>query len=106
MGLDAPIRAAGVESLALRLAYYGGAFALGWIMLSRPALVPWLTMGESAVNLTLLMASVLVPIWSMAQTMDMSAVEELPSRVLNLVLSGSALVYSFYAGQARAGRRG
>src|SRR6185503_5601579 len=65
LGLSAPIRAVGVERPSVRLGYYAATFALGWIMRARPLLAPWLAMGESAVNLTLLMMSVLVPIWSL-----------------------------------------
>ena len=102
LGLSAPIRAVGVESPVVRLGYYAGTFALGWVMRARPALAPWLAMGESAVNLTLLMASVLVPIWSLGETSDAAALADLPSRVLNLALSGGVLVYGFYRSQARA----
>jgi hypothetical protein len=105
LGLSVPMRAVGVESPSLRLGYYAATFALGWVMKARPLLAPWLAMGESAVNLTLLMASVLIPIWSLGETMDGAALADLPDRVLNLALSGSVLVYSFYRSQARAGAR-
>jgi hypothetical protein len=106
LGLSVPIRAVGVESPAARMGYYAATFALGWVMRARPRLAPWLAMGESAVNLTLLMAAVLVPIWSLGETMDFAVADELPSRVLNLSLSGSVLVYSFYRSQARTGLQG
>jgi hypothetical protein len=103
LGLSAPIRVVGVESPLVRLGYYAATFGLGWVMKARPLLEPWLAMGESAVNLTLLMASVLIPIWSLGETGDMTLVADLPDRVINLALSGSILVYSFYRSQARAG---
>jgi hypothetical protein len=103
LGLSAPIRAVGVESPSVRLGYYAASFALGLVMRARPALAPWLAMGESAVNLTLLMASVLLPIWSLGETGDAAGVADLPARVLNLALSGSVLVYAFYRSQAKAG---
>lgn len=102
VGLSTPIRAVGVESLSLRMGYYAAAFALGLAMSVRPALAPWLAMGESAINLTLLMASVLIPIWSLLETLDTSVVTVLPDRVVNLALSGSVLVYSFYRSQGHA----
>ena len=105
LGLRIPIRAAGVESVSLRLTYYAATFALGWVMTARPTLAPWLAMGESAANLTLLMAAVLVPIWSLPETLDVGTVADLPQRVVNLALSGSVLVYSFYRSQARATTR-
>jgi hypothetical protein len=99
----AQFRAAGVESPFVRLAYYAAVFVLGLVMKARPLLAPWLAMGESALNLTLLMASVLIPIWSLGETMDFAGVEDLPDRVLNLALSGSVLLYAFYRSQARSG---
>ena len=74
-------------------------------MAARPPLAPWLAMGESAANLTLLMASVLVPVWSFQETFDAAAITDLPERVVNLAVSGSVLVFSFYRNQARAGMR-
>ena len=105
-GLDVflriPIRAVGLESPAARIVYYVGSFLVGLVMFRRPSLAPLLAMGESAVNLTLLMAAVLVPIWSMAESPDGTPVADLPDRVLNLALSGSVLVWSFHRSQARA----
>jgi hypothetical protein len=101
-----PVRAVGLESTALRLGYYALVFALGFVMRARPPLAPVLALVESAGNLTLLMAAVLIPIWSLPETLDGGAAAELPARVLNLVLSGSVLVYAFYKSQAQLqGRR-
>ena len=104
-GFAMTIRAVGIESPGLRLAYYSGTFLVGWVMAARPPLAPWLAMGESAANLTLLMASVLVPVWSLQETLDAGAIADLPERVVNLAVSGSVLVFSFYRNQARAGMR-
>jgi hypothetical protein len=106
LGLSAPIRAVGVESPRLRLAYYAAVFALGWVMRARPGLAPWLAMGESALNLTLLILSVMLPIWSLAETGGGAAIADLPERVVNLALSGTVLLFSFYGNQARAGALG
>ena len=104
-GFATPIRAVGIESPGLRLAYYGGTFIVGLVMGARPRLAPWLAMGESAANLTLLMASVLVPVWSLQETLDVGQIGDLPERVVNLAVSGSVLVFSFYRNQARVGMR-
>ena len=104
-GFGTPIRAVGVESPGLRLAYYGGIFLVGWVMAASPPLAPWLAMGESAANLTLVMVSVLVPVWSLQETLDLGAIVDLPERVVNLAVSGSVLVFSFYRNQARVGMR-
>jgi len=74
-------------------------------MSARRALAPWLAMIESAGNLTLLMASVLIPVWSVAQTLDDAVVSDLPARVLNLTISGAVLVYAFHRSQSQAMRR-
>jgi hypothetical protein len=99
------LRAVGLESATHRGLYYGAALALGVVMRARPALAPWLAMGESAVNLTLLMAAVLVPIWSVGESLEAAGVTDLPARVVNLALSGGVLVYSFYQAQWRARSR-
>jgi hypothetical protein len=96
------LRAVGLESPVHRGLYYAGALALGVGMRARPALAPWLAMGESTMNLTLLMAAVLVPIWSLGESLDAAGVGDLPERVVNLTLSGSVLVFSFYQAQWRA----
>ena len=105
LGLHLPVRAVGIESPPLRLAYYAATFGIGFLMGARPAVAPWLAMGESAVNLTLLMAAVLIPIWTVTETMDPLAAADLPARVVNLALTGSMLVYSFYRAQHRLGSR-
>lgn len=102
LGMGLSVRSAGIDGVAPRLAYYAGAFLLGLVMAARPRAAPWLGMGESVLNLTLLMAAVLVPVWSLAETMDATVVADLPSRVANLALSGAVLVYSFHRHQARA----
>ena len=104
-GFAIPIRAVGIESPGIRLIYYGGTFLVGFVMAARPPLAPWLAMGESAANLTLLMASVLVPVWTLQETLDAEAIVDLPDRVVNLAVSGSVLIFSFYRNQARAGMR-
>ena len=102
LGAGLPVRAVGLESPTLRLGYYAVGFALGGVMRARPALAPGLAMLESAANLTLLMAAVLVPIWTLPETLDGAGVADLRMRVVNLALSGSVLVYSFYRAQAQA----
>ena len=102
LGLGFPVRAAGLERPLHRVAWYALGFAVGLVMHRRPRWTPWLGMGESAANLTLLMVAVLLPIWSLPGSLDTGAVAELPVRVANLALSGSILVFSFYRSQAEA----
>jgi hypothetical protein len=99
-GVGLSLRAGPIESPALRLAYYAAAFGLGFVMRGRPVLAPLLAMLESAANLTMLMAAVLIPIWSP----ELPSAVELRVAIVNLALSGSVLVYSFYRSQRALGR--
>jgi hypothetical protein len=100
-----PLRAAPFPGLASRLLYYGFLLVLGWVCSARPALAPWVGMGESALLVTLLMISVLEPIWGSLDTGELPVAGDLLVRTLNLALSGSVLVVAFYRHQA-AGMRG
>lgn len=102
LGLGVPVRAAGLERPFHRVAWYALAFAVGLLMRRRPRLTPWLGIGESTANLTLLMVAVLLPIWSLPESLDTGAAAELPARVTNLALSGSVLVFSIYRSQVEA----
>lgn len=104
LAFGVPVRVAGLERVSHRLVYYAAVFAVGLVMRARPRLAPWLGMGESALNLTLLMAAVLVPVWSLAEAPAPAGgvVADLPARVATLALSGSVLVISFHVHQARA----
>ena len=46
-GFAMPIRAVGIESPGFRLVYYGGTFLVGFVMIARPPLAPWLAMGRA-----------------------------------------------------------
>ena len=65
LGLGLPVRVAGILPEPGRLAYYAAAFALGLACRARPSATPWVGMLESAANLTLLLLSILIPIWSL-----------------------------------------
>jgi hypothetical protein len=101
-GVGLSLRAGAIESPALRISYYAAVFALGFAMRARPVFAPLIGMLESAANLTLLMAAVLIPIWSLGET---SGAVDLRLPVANLALSGSVFVYSFYRNQARLGAK-
>ncbi|MEQ9398357.1 MAG: hypothetical protein RJQ04_04235 [Longimicrobiales bacterium] len=104
-GFGAPIRVAGIESPGVRWAYYAGLVALGFLCRARPSVAPWVGMGESAVNILLLILAVMLPIWSIpGEILSGGEVEGPFSRVslANFVLSGGALVWSFHRNQAAA----
>lgn len=111
VAFHAPVRVAGLEAPEARWAYYVGLVALGFVCRARPAAAPWVGMGESAVNILLLILAVMVPIWSMPDTVLAGGTPDGPfDRVsmANVILSGGALVVSFHRHQAAAlgGRAG
>ena len=110
LGLGLPIRVAGSLPESGRLAYYAGAFALGLLCRAHPLATPWVGMLESASNLTLLLLSILVPIWSLPDAVMSGAPLQAgltPAAAANALLSGVALVASFHRHEAAAmGRPG
>lgn len=106
--LGAPIRMAALESPTLRFGYYALAFLLGMIGRARPRLEPWVGLGESALNLTLLLFSVMIPVL----TLPTRGLGEppgagllTPAELVNVVLSGTVLIAAFYGHQAEIARR-
>jgi hypothetical protein len=106
---DMPFRVAALADSNLRFFYYGGVMLCGVLTYARPATAPWVGMGESATNLLLLMLSILLPIWNMPDAIMSGAPLEGPfdqMSLVNVVLSGSVLLYGYYRSQAAAlGRR-
>ena len=98
----APLRVAFIQSDGMRLAYYGFCFLCGLVMWQKPLFAPALGMLESAVNLLLIMLSILLPIWGAADSL--AAGGGLPdfglARIANVMLSGTMLVASFHVRQA------
>jgi hypothetical protein len=105
LAFDMPFRVAALEGSNLRFLYYGGAMLCGGLTYVRPAVAPWVGMGESATNLFLLMLSILLPIWSMPDAILSGAPLEGPfdqTSLMNVVLSGSVLLYAYYRNQTAA----
>ncbi|MHB1192311.1 MAG: hypothetical protein ACYC6F_04615 [Longimicrobiales bacterium] len=110
LGLGLPVRVATILPESGRLAYYAGIFALGLLCRARPMATPWVGMLESASNLTLLLLSILLPIWSFPLASAGDAPVQIgltPAGAANALLSGVALVASFHRHEAAAlGRLG
>lgn len=91
---------------AARAVYYLVLLGLGLLCRAKPATAPWVGMGESAVNLALLMAAVLLPVWGMGEALvaggEPISSTELLQRTANLALAGSVLVWSFHRNQRAA----
>ena len=103
----APIRVAGLADPAWRLAYYAVVFALGLLCRARPGATPFVGITESTVNLLLLFIAILLPIWSLPDALLAGAPVEAGlsgTKVVNALLSGTALVMSFHRHEAAVAR--
>ncbi len=100
--LGASVRVAAVASPGWRLLYYALAFASGLLMRWRPRWTPFVGLAESSINIFLLVLGVLFPIFAaparMAEGLDPGVAFGV-SRLINVFLSGSVLVLSFYRHQ-------
>ncbi len=102
------IRAAGIASPVGRLAYYAFAFACGMLLRYRPRWAPLIGIGESSANLFLVLFSVLGPLFSLPARVAEGANPEFafgPGRMVNVLLSGAVLIWSFQGNVARLGSR-
>lgn len=91
-----PLRAAGIADPTIRWIYYAGLFTLGWLVRRRPEAAAPVALVEGAVNLLLLLLSVLGPVWGLLDDPGSAdaVAAALPARVLNLALVGSVTVYA------------
>lgn len=102
VALGATFRAAGIESLTWRLVYYAFAFGCWLAIRQRPHWTPFVGIGESSVNLLLLLLSVLGPIFAAPAMVAEGGMPDLSFgiwRILNFFLSGAILVLSFQGHQ-------
>jgi hypothetical protein len=101
------LRVAGVAGTGPRQGYYLILVILGVFMLRAPRLAPWLGMGESVVNLFLVLLSILLPIWTLPEVVGSGAGPEeadllTPARLVNAVLAGGVFIWSFHLNRVRA----
>jgi hypothetical protein len=68
--IGAGIRVPVLEGSGARWPYYAGLLILGGMALRFPRAAPWVGMGESLVNLTLVLLGVLLPILSRPGVVD------------------------------------
>jgi hypothetical protein len=97
----APLRAAFGVDLGLRLAYYALCLGCAGLILYRPSLTSLVAMGESVVNLTLLIFGVMGPILSVSEeTAESGAIGfASPMELINFVLVGGILLATYYRNQ-------
>jgi hypothetical protein len=101
--LGANLRAAALPQPELRYLYYGLCFGCAFACRRWPNHAGWVAMGESAVNIFLLILSVMGPIIALPDAFlageDVAAPMTL-GKMINFVFSGTVLWLSFQRGQA------
>ena len=99
LGLD--FRISGLPVPGYRVVYYGFCMLCALLLWYRPRLAPLVGMGESSVNLTILMVSVMLPI--LQPDLDGNgAYQGLQGmNILNFILTGGILLAAFYTAQRR-----
>ena len=99
LGLD--FRIAGLDTPGYRLVYYGFCMLCALLQWYRPRLSPLVGMGESSVNLAILMISVMLPV--LRPGLDGSgAYPGLKGmQIINFILTSGVLLAAFYSAQQR-----
>jgi len=99
LGLD--FRVSGLHAPGYRLAYYGFCMLCAMLLWYRPRLSALVGMGESSVNLAILMVGVMLPI--MRPDLDGNGAYPVLQgmNLLNFILTGGVLLAAFYAAQRR-----
>lgn len=106
--LGASIRAAGIPNSAGRVAYYAFALGCGILLRWRPRWAPLIGIGESSVNLFVLILSILGPLFLLPAYVAEGGEPAFSfglGRMVNVLLSGGVLIWSFQGNVARLGRR-
>lgn len=101
--LHAPIRAAFLGRPEYRIGYYLLLLGLGVLVRHRPGWAPLIGMGESALNVLLVILSIMLPVLSLSAQVDQGGPIGLPFTSWSLVgalLSGLVFVVAFHRNQA------
>ena len=97
------IRVAFIPDPGPRFAYYLVLSGLGLLAHFRPASAPWVALGESSLNLLLIMLWILVPIYSLAEGAMDSGTIGVPytsaQLLVNGLLAGCFFLLGFYRAQ-------
>jgi hypothetical protein len=103
--LGANLRAAALPQAELRYLYYGLCFGCAVACRRWPQHAPWVGIGESAVNIFLLIFSVMGPIFALPEVLlegGDAGVLMTPAKLINFLISGGLLWLSFQRSQAAA----
>ncbi len=99
----AEIRVTFIPDSGLRFLYYLALSGLGLLAHFRPASAPWVAMGESAMNLLLIMLWILLPIYALGDDVMGTGALSVPYTplevLLNGLLAGSFFLLGFYRAQ-------
>jgi len=100
---DLEVRATFIPHHGLRLTYYGFITALGILTHYRPGSAPWVAMGESLLNLVLIMLWILLPIYGLADGDPLAGPAAVPYTagqvLVNGALAGAVFLLGFYRAQ-------
>ncbi len=103
------LRVTFIPDLGLRFGYYVVLSGLGLLTHFRPESAPWVALAESTLNLFLILAWILLPVYGMLDAVDgggAPGVPYTPEEVLvNGLLAGSFFVAGFYSAQGEILRR-
>jgi hypothetical protein len=95
------LRVSFLPDLRLRFLYYLVLCGLGLLTHFRPSSAPWVALGESALNLLLLMGWILLPVYSLTDAMEGGPVG-VPYTATQVLVNGGLAGSIFLAGFYRA----
>jgi hypothetical protein len=106
---DVSVRASFFEGLGPRVAYYAFCLLCGLLARLRPARAPLVALGESAVSITLLVVTFMLPILTLPDTLlaDPYATVDPPGpeRIINFILAAGVAWWSFQRWSGTVGPR-
>ena len=99
LGLD--FRISGLPGTGYRFAYYGFCMLCALLLWYRPRLSPLVGIGESSVNLAILVVSVMLPILRPDLEGGGADVGLQGTNIMNFILTGGILLAVFYSSRHR-----
>ncbi len=100
------LRASFIPGSGLRFLYYVGISGLGLLTYLRPRAAPWVAMGESSVNLFLILLWILLPVFELSEAALERGAMGVPYTPLEVLvnggLAGSFFIVGFHRGRALA----
>lgn len=99
LGLD--FRVSGLHAPGYRYAYYGFCMLCALLLRFRPRLSPLVGMGESGINLAILMISIMLPILRPDLDANGAVIGLQGANIINFILTGCVLLAAFYSAQNR-----